>query len=190
MNNDGADNVPSPEFVGSFMNRVWQCLAPLKPKNAYFIQMCQRHLNSLLSSDQPGNYRYAITENLQDTVANTTFSIQFTSAMGPGFPFPTGITLIDTNANIAPPSVFVASPANRNALREDAKKLIPNPNQTYTIQFRTENGQGTLMVTREATKSSDGADVPAVGGAAPPSGGGGSGADEEMDAAFVDLCLQ
>jgi hypothetical protein len=187
MNNDGADNVPSPEFVGSFMNRVWQCLAPLEPKNAYFIQMCQRHLNSLLSTDQPGDYSYAITENLQDTVANTNFFIQFTSAMGPGFSFPTGITLI---TNIAPHNIFVASPATRNALRKDAKKLFPDPHQTYTIQFRTENGQGTLTVVREATKGSDGADVPAVGGAAPPSGGGGSGADEEMDASFVDLCMQ
>ena len=187
MNNDGADNVPSPEFVGSFMNRVWP---PSKPKNAYFIQMCKRHLNSLLSSDQPGDYSYAITENLQDTVANTAFFLQFTSAMGPGFSFPTGITLIDTDANIAPHNVFVASPATRNALREDAKKLFPDPDQTYIIQFRTENGQGTLTVMREATKGSDGADVPAVGGAAPPSGGGGSGADEEMDASFVDLCVQ
>jgi len=187
MNNDGADNVPSPEFVGSFMNRVWQCLAPLEPKNAYFIQMCQRHLNSLLSSDQPGDYSYAITENLQDTVANTNFFIQFTSAMGPGFSFPTGITLI---TNIAPHNRFVASPATRKALREDAKKLFPNPDQTYTIRFRTENGQGTLTVMREKPKGSDGADVPAVGGAAPPGGGGGSGADEEMDASFVDLCMQ
>jgi len=75
-----------------------------------------------------------------------------------------------------------------NSLREDAKKLFPRIDQTYTIIFTIANQQAKLTVDREEVRNSDGGDIPAAGGVAPPGGGGGGGSG--ADASFTDLCMQ